>query len=194
MQLLFADTETTGSSATDRLCQLGFHINGLERCVLYKPPVLIKSSATYVHQITNDMVADKRVFQGSFEHLLFTSLQQTAVFVAHNAQYDLRMLAREGIKFAQVIDTLKVARYLLPAGTSSSHKLQDLRQYYQLDIEAVAHDALGDVRVMKGVFEKMMKRLLELEAGTQQEGIRRMIEITRGTRSSPKQPKWRPAR
>jgi DNA polymerase III epsilon subunit-like protein len=178
MNLLFADTETTGLAATDRLCQIGFHINGLEVNALFKPPVMIKSGAMAVHNITNAMVADKRPFQGGAEHMLLSHLQKSVVFVAHNAPFDLKMLEREGLRFERVIDTLKVARHLLSKDTVASHSLQHLRSYYQLETETTAHDAMNDVRVMMGVFDKLMERLLELEGGTPQERVSRMMEIT----------------
>ena len=178
MNLLFADTETTGTEEEDRLCQLCFHINGAEANALYKPPLPIKVGAMAVHHITNRMVEDKPPFAGSQEYHVLTHMQNQTVFVAHNAKFDLEILAKEGLVFDQMIDTLKVSRHLDKEGLMESHKLQYLRYYYGLEIDAVAHDAMGDVRVLMAVFDKLRGALQAAENLDSETTPARMMEIS----------------
>ncbi len=175
--LLFADTETTGTEDEDRLCQLCFYLNNLEVNQLYKPPLPIKIGAMAVHHITNKMVDDKREFAGSAEHMILNGLRSTATFVAHNAKFDIRMLEKEGLFFDHVICTLKLSRFLDEQALMESHSLQYLRYYYDLDIEAAAHDALGDVLVLRAVFDKLMALLAASEDLSPEAALARALEI-----------------
>ena len=180
MNLLFADTETTGMAVEDRLCQVCFHINGLEVSSLHRPPVTIKSGAMAIHKITNAQVEKEPPFIGSSTHLLLTHLQHNTIFVAHNAPFDLKMLAKEGISFTKVIDTLKVSRQVNKQSDLKSHALQNLRSYYGVEIEGTAPDAQGDVRVLMAVFEKIVQKLGMNPRMDRRSAIERMIAITSG--------------
>ncbi len=64
--LIFLDTETTGNSANDRLCQLAFKTD--ESFIvneLFNPGMPISIDAMSIHHITNEMVKDKPPFKGS---------------------------------------------------------------------------------------------------------------------------------
>jgi len=179
MNLLFADTETTGIEDEDRLCQLCFSLNGLEVNQLYKPPLPIKIGAMAVHHITNRMVEDKPPFDNSPEKMILSGLQSCVPIVAHNAKFDTAMLLKEGIEFNTVICTLKISRHLDVDGTMEQHKLQYLRYFYDLDIEATAHDAAGDVFVLKAVFEKLKAQLMAAENLNEDQAFIRMQDISR---------------
>ncbi len=178
MNLLFCDTETTGTEAEDRLCQVCFRLGELERNELFKPPLPIKVGAMAVHHITNEMVEDKPAFIGTETYNLLQALRHNTVFVAHNAPFDIGMLRKEGLEFGHVIDTLKIARHLDEEAILESHGLQYLRYYHGLKVEAVAHDALGDVRVLQAVYEVLRRQLAEAEGIPLEAASERMLEIS----------------
>ena len=161
MKLLFIDTETTGLDAEDRLCQVAFQLEGQEMLQQnFKPPVPIKVGAMAVSHITNKMVEDEPAFEGSMMQGLLAGMKETAVLVAHNAPFDLAMLAKEGVVFDKYIDTKKMSHALDPDQEMESHRLQYLRYYYGVELpEAVAHTADGDVAVLVAVFEKLRELL-----------------------------------
>lgn len=178
MNPLFADTETTGTGPEDRLCQLCFRLDHLERNELYRPPLPIGVGAMAVHHITNEMVETSPTFIGSPTHTLLGDIQGSVVFVAHNAPFDLGMLRREGLCFPRFIDTLKVSRFLDSEGVLESHKLQYLRYHYGLRIDAQAHDAMGDVKVLVEVFRKLREDLESLESLDEPQALDRMLDIS----------------
>lgn len=179
--LLFCDTETTGNTADDRLCQVAFKLNDIEKHeALFKPSVPIKTVAMAVTHITNEMVADKPAFQGSYIYTRLTELlKDGAIFVAHNADFDIRMLKYEGVNVPTSLCTLKVARYIDKGGKYENHQLQYLRYFYGLKIKADAHSAMGDVLVLEAVFFKLIEELMALERLTKDEAILRAIEISK---------------
>lgn len=155
-KLVFIDTETTGMSDEDRVCQVAYKLLGENTVVQnFKPPVPIGLRAMAVNHITEKMVADCEPFEGSE---MWKRLKELAadgcILVAHNAAFDIKMLAREGIVFNHHIDTMKLSRALEDSNIES-HQLQYLRYYYELEVEAKAHSAVGDVDVLVAVFTKL---------------------------------------
>lgn len=74
------------------------------------------------------------------------------------------MLAREGIVIERYFDTLRLAR-AIDDGNAKNYKQEYLREYYDLRVEnATAHDALGDVRVLEALFEKLSQIVREKDA------------------------------
>jgi len=111
---IFLDTETTGNGPDDRLCQIAFKPeNGPAVCELFNPGKPISIDAMVVHHITEKMVADKPTFKESDEYEKLQKLVSDInnVIVAHNAQFDMKMLQMEGINTQRVICTIKLARY-----------------------------------------------------------------------------------
>ena len=112
---IFLDAETTGTGPNDRLCQIAFKPEGGPAvCETFNPGMPISIDAMSIHHITNRMVQGKPAFRGSDAHARLQSLVRNDdnVIVAHNAQFDVDMLNREGIYPPRVICTLKLARYL----------------------------------------------------------------------------------
>lgn len=181
MNIVFFDTETTGNQPADYLCQIAWMPKGKEmKGGLFKPPLPIPAEASAIHHITNKMVADKLPFKDSPEwgevKKLFES--NDTVVVAHNAKFDLGMLEKEGIVPKHFICTLRVARAMDPESKLTNYKLQYLR--YALDLEvdenAAAHSADGDVLVLEQLFERLFKKLSEQKSGD--EPLKEMIEIS----------------
>lgn len=178
--LLFLDTETTGMEKHDRLCQLAYIYRDIEYNELFKPPVPISVDAMAVCHITNKMVEDKPPFIGSplFEQLA-TTLKNEGIIVAHNAMFDIDMLVKEGIVSPPFIDTRKVAVALDPKGVIPRYALQYLRYFLDLEIEgeAIAHDALGDVRVLKALFMRLLTKAME-DGRTEEDAIAWMVNVS----------------
>jgi DNA polymerase III epsilon subunit-like protein len=177
--LIFLDTETTGNLPEDKLCQLCYKVEEKLVNELYKPdrPISIESMA--VHHITEKMVAGKPVFKGSPE---FRELQDLidsgGIVIAHNAKFDVGMLEKEGIKVGKTIDTFRVARHLDKDGKIPSYRLQYLRYLLGIEVEAVAHDAMGDVLVLEKLFERLLKKIMETENISRETAIDQMVDIS----------------
>lgn len=179
-QLIFLDTETTGTGPTDRLCQVAYAYGDVEVEGLYKPPVPITIDAMAVTHITNKMVADCPPFAGS---PMFRELEQIitsgAILVAHNAMFDVDMLRREGLVVPQSIDTFKLSHFLDTNSIIPRHNLQYLRYYHDLEVgEVVAHDALGDVRVLRALFAFQWTQMLPLYEQSEERVLQEMLAVS----------------
>jgi DNA polymerase III epsilon subunit-like protein len=179
-KLLFLDTETTGNLPNDRLCQLCYKLGDMTVNELYKPPVPITIESMAIHHITEEMVAEKPAFQNSKEYNELEKLfsDEGIIFTAHNAKFDLLILKKEGLAPKKVIDTYRVARYLDPEAKIPSYRLQYLRYFLGIKIEAVAHDAFGDVLVLEKLFERLLKKIMEKENLSEDEAIEKMADIS----------------
>lgn len=178
--LIFFDTETTGINEQDRLCQLAYKMDGKIFCELYKPPLRIPPEASAVTHISNKMVADKKAFTESDEYEKIKNLfeDDKNIVVAHNAKFDVAMLAKEGINPKKIICTLRVARALDKENKIPQHKLQYLRYYLEIEIEAQAHDALGDVLVMEKLFDRLLDAVKKEHKCDDEKALEIMMEIS----------------
>jgi len=166
------DTETTGNQEEDRIIQVGAMIVDAkgevevydELCSTVLP---IKISAMAVHGITPDLIEGKGKFtETNFYKTLKSLNNQENYLIAHNMPFDMGMMKKEGFESKiQIIDTLRVAKHLLKE--SESHALQYLRYGLELykdeqaeankyNIVIKAHDAIGDVLVMKLLLSKLV--------------------------------------
>ncbi len=166
------DTETTGNQDEDRVIQVGAMIVNANAEVeifdeLCYSEVPIKIEAMAVHGITPDQIEGKGSFvETNFYKTLQTLNTQENYLIAHNLPFDLGMIEKEGfVSNMRLIDTLRVSKHLL--SDQKSKALQYLR--YALEIykdeeqEAAkhaitikAHDAIGDVLVMKLLLSKLV--------------------------------------
>lgn len=170
MKFVFLDTETTGNMpATDRLCAIAYKIDDHVRHELFKPPFPISVDAMATHHITNEMVADKSAFPGSQMHTELGELLAKNVLVAHNAPFDIGILANEGVPVSQYICTYRVARHLDAEGVIPRYGLQYLRYFLNLNVDGVrAHDAAGDIKVLEALFSRLQPKL----------SVEKMIEVS----------------
>ena len=180
-KIIFFDTETTGNEPKkDFVCQLAYKTDTVTFSELFKPLIPIPPEASAITHITNKMVADKPAFKESDNYgtikLLFED--PNSVVVAHNAKFDLAIIAKEDILPANFICTLRVARYLDKENVIPQYKLQYLRYYLDIEIEAEAHDALGDVLVLEKLFERLLAKIMKEESIDESKAIERMIEIS----------------
>jgi len=179
-KIIFLDTETTGINTTDYLCQLAYKTGDEIFCELYKPPIKIPAEASAVTHISNKMVDDKPGFKESADYTpLKTMLEdENSIMVAHNAKFDVGMIVKEGINPKNVICTLRVARALDTENKLPQHKLQFLRYYLDIDIEAQAHDALGDVLVLEKLFERLFDKIKTEKNISDEEVLKEMLDIS----------------
>lgn len=183
-KFIFLDTETTGGGEEDRICQLGFIEFSKEGCFVHqsycKPPLPISLGAMAVHNITNEKIENEPRYEHCEAAQKLNELNDGYnIAIIHNAPFDVAMLQKEGIEWkGKVIDTLRCSRHLFPE--LESHALQYLRyalgvykreeeEAQSLGIVITAHDAIGDVFILKLVFEELfeksgrdMLKLLEL--------------------------------
>ncbi len=179
-KIIFFDTETTGNTEKDFLVQIAYK-NGNENFVeLYKPPIKIPPEASAVHHISNKMVENKMLFSESKDSKKIKVLFENpeSVLVAHNTPFDLMIIKKEGINPARFICTLRLTRYLDKEGKIEKYNMQYLRYLWEIEIEATAHDALGDVLVLEKIFEKLKKDLMKSENLDEDKAIEKMIEIS----------------
>ena len=166
------DTETTGASTEDRVIQFGAIILNQKNEIeifdeLCFSEIPIKLEAMEVHNITPDLLENKPKFIDTNFYKRLNELNNCENFlIAHNLPFDLGMLQKEGFKNNfTLIDTLRCARHLLV--NSPYHRLQYLRYSLELykgeleeankhNITIKAHDAIGDVLVMKLLLSKLV--------------------------------------
>ncbi len=189
MRIIFFDTETTGGGEDDRLLQLavkgrssdtlGIHGGDVIINAIYKPPLPISIDSMAVHHITEKMVTGKPTFAEAEEYADLKNIFEhtNTVAVAHNAAFDIAMLSREGIRPASTICTYKVARALDADEKIGQYRLQYLRYLLQIEIDATAHDAMGDVLVLEALFERLLDTMKEQE-GSEEAALQRMIAIS----------------
>ena len=147
---------------------------------IFKPKLLIPPEASAVHHITNKMVADKKAFNESNDYKKIKELfeQENTVVVAHNAQFDLMIIKKENIIPKNFICTLRLARYLDPDGKIEKYNLQYLRYLLEIEIEAKAHDALGDVLVLEKLYDRLKKKMVGNKETDEDEVVNKMIEVS----------------
>jgi exodeoxyribonuclease X len=179
--IIFLDTETTGNEPKkDFLCQLAYKTKNETFCELYKPSIPIPPEASAITHITNKMVADKKVFKESPEYNKIKVLLESpdSVMVAHNNKFDYEIIKKEGITPSNTICTLRVARALDKNNIIPQYRLQYLRYYLDIDIEAAAHDALGDVLVLEKLYERLLDKIIKEDGISEEEAINKMIDIS----------------
>ncbi|MFM7088123.1 MAG: exonuclease domain-containing protein [Candidatus Paceibacterota bacterium] len=179
-KIIFFDTETTGNTDTDTLCQLAYKTESNTFNELYKPIKKIPPEASAVHHITNKMVADKPLFQDSATYQNVKSLfeNEDTIMVAHNATFDVAMLARENINIKNFICTLRVARHLDTEEKIERYNLQYLRYLLEIEVEGTAHDALGDVLVLEELFGRLKNKIMASQNISEEEAYKEMEEIS----------------
>jgi DNA polymerase-3 subunit epsilon/exodeoxyribonuclease X len=188
---ILLDTETTGAGENDRVIQLGFMVLDGKNVQIYNDlcssEVPIGYGAMEVHGITPEQIEGK---PSCVETSAFKALEELNtpdnVMIIHNAPFDLGMLAKE--KFTskmRLIDTLRCAKHLFDE--EEAHRLQFFRYrlgLYKLEqaeadalgIVVKAHDAIGDVLVLKLFLTELRKKLTERFGEVNP--IDKMVELT----------------
>ena len=186
------DTETTGNKEQDRIIQVGAmivhskdNIEVLDELCSTDVPISIE--AMEVHNITPDVIENQPPFsETAFAKKVAELNQKENYLIAHNISFDLGMLEKEGFEnHYTLIDTLRCAKHLLPE--SPYHRLQYLRYALELyktegqeaskqNITIKAHDAIGDVLVMKLLLSQLVRLTQENYAGVNP--MQKLAELT----------------
>lgn len=166
---LFAliDTETTGlSPQRDSIVEIAVVTLNAQFSevgqwhTLVNPQRSIPNSR--IHGVTQDMVTHAPTFEKIFPELL--AQLDGKILLAHNARFDSSMLVAETERVTDVdlyypfVDTLRLARQVVPSGTSCS--LDSLLRHTRVR-NNLAHSALGDA-VSTG---KMLRALFGRKRG-----------------------------
>lgn len=172
---IILDTETTGTGDLDRIIQLGYMVLGAKEIEVqnefFSSSVPISFGAMEVHGITPDMLEGKSTCKESLSYKRLQELNTNDNYlIIHNAPFDIGMLEKEGFKTQmKVIDTLRVAKHILP--DEEAHRLQYFRykmgiykeeqkEADALGITIKAHDALGDVLVLKLLLSRLKEAVM----------------------------------
>jgi exodeoxyribonuclease X len=173
MQLIFLDTETTGiQNSDDCIIQLAYKQPGLEAVNLFfKPLRPVCFEAMAVHNITNEMLEDKTYLGEHPVKQELGELLKQNYLVAHNADFDIGALMKEGIFPRRFICTLKVARRYLETDINgqdlSGYSIQYLRYALGINDDSfIAHDALSDILLLERLFYYLYDKVAEI-LGTQ---------------------------
>lgn len=179
-KLIFFDTETTGNGTKDFLCQIAYKVDNESFMGMYKPPFKVPPEASAVHHISNKMLEGKPSFAESEDSKKIKELfeDDNSVVIAHNAPFDLMIIEKENIVPKHFICTLRVARHLDADEKIDRYNLQYLRYLLDLDVEAQAHDAMGDVMVLEQLFKRLLKKMMDQDSLTEHEAVQEMIEIS----------------
>ncbi len=187
MKIVILDTETTGVADEDRIIQLSYLVvnqNGeIEEVhdALCSAPLPIKFDSMAIHHITPEMLEGKPACVDTAAYARLNELNTPDnLMVIQNAEFDLDMLQKEGFTSAmQLVDTFRILRAQYPYDTPHGlqYKRYQLGLYKKeqaiidsLGVEVKAHDALGDVIVLKNLFDHL----------TIEQDLDMMIKLCRG--------------
>ena len=162
------DTETTGCSRYDEICQIAAaeYVCGEQTRTFSAyicPTCEMNPWAESVHGLSLDCLAVHGMSPEEAMRQFFEFLGDNVLLVAHNNKFDMRMLNQECEKFdlsfapegVETCDTLALARHLLP--DLDCHALSNLID--ALGIDGInSHDALDDTQACAGVFFKLVRQ------------------------------------
>ena len=205
-KLIIFDTETTGLEKEDKIIQVGAIINDLDNKdsiefydELCNSDIPIKIEAMAIHGIRPEKIKNKPFYKDTkFKKRLDELNNKENFLIAHNLDFDLEMLKKEGFNNnLNLIDTLqcaihlysigeKIGNYLLP-----NYKLQTFRyllideeeelkeaKTYKVDIQA--HNAISDVIILKLFLRKLYIKISEKYNIKEKEAIfNKMAELTK---------------
>lgn len=153
-QLILVDTETTGLR-DPRLVELAYKIIGTDNIVSLRcnPPKDIEIGASMVNHITNKMVAPFLAFKDMPAYEEIKDVLENSIIIAHNALYDIGVLKAEGINIKEWTCTKEIAEAIYPK--AEMYRLQYLRYWLGMEIDAPAHTAGGDLLVLEELWNQL---------------------------------------
>ncbi len=165
------DLETTGGSHRDAsITEIGAvkiksgEVVG-EFQTLVNPESPIPAFITVLTGITDAMViAAPKIGEALFSFLEFVGSPNETVLIAHNAPFDIGFLKAAAEKSSvawpayQVLDTAKIARYVVTRDEAPNCKLSTLAQFFGATTSP-DHRALSDARATVDVFHGILDRL-----------------------------------
>jgi len=205
-KLIIFDTETTGKEEEDKIIQVGAIVVDLKDSQYLKvynelcsSDIPIKLEAMAINGIRQEQIAGKKPFKETdFIKELNQLNREENYLIAHNLDFDLKMLEKEGFENKlKLLDTLQCAKHLFDIGDEinnykvANYKLQTFRymMFTQNDenveakkygVEIKAHDAIGDVVILKLFLRELYKKVIQ-KYGTKNpiEIMDKMVELTK---------------
>jgi len=204
LQMVFFDTETTGSKEDDQIIEIGAIVEDLDgKYELFDELCsttggkLIDVEAMAVHGIRNEDIEGKKPFEKSVFYERVNELNSpTNYLIAHNLPFDLKRLEYYGFRAKfKLIDTLQCAKHLFELGQKlgeyeyalPNYKLQTFRyilfskadeeqvaKKYAIDIKA--HNAISDVVILRAFFDELLKRA---EGEDIEQKLENLVELTK---------------
>lgn len=165
---LSIDTETTGFSKHDRICEIAIVLSEGPRIIetyhtLVNPQRQISDGAMKVHGIKDEDVVDYPTFDQIKDDVL-GFLRRDIPWVAHNLAFDARMLSyviEEDLwpKDVPTLCTLEYAKKKHPVlRYGAAHKLTDLAGGLHLNYDpGMSHNALTDALLLAEIVPVMMR-------------------------------------
>ena len=184
MRWLLVDTETTGISADDKVCEMAYvEIDDAFNVIrsgnsLINPGIPIHYAASSINGITDVMVKDAPTLD---DYMLSegSPLQGEVTLIAHNLDFDFRFLKQYADEGVGKLCTLKCARVLYPE--AANHKQGTLAAMLGIQVaREKAHSADGDLDVLLQLLQCLCR-----DAGTDLYGL---LEVQRRPRPISKMP------
>ena len=167
VKIIILDTETSGSTAEDRVISLaiGEYHNGElinRKKGMFNPGVAVKQGSFWVHKISDEKLANKPSFKNTefypFLESVFASPEN--VVVGHAICNDLFMIAREGIQCkCRLIDTQHCSVEILKTKKTALNFLaKEFNLVNDADKDDIKfHTAEGDVYVTFQLLNELLK-------------------------------------
>ncbi len=172
-KIIILDTETTGVLEEDRIIQLSYLVTDANGNIeevhneFCQAPLDIKFDAMAIHHITPERLEGKPACceLPSYKRLIELNTPENLIII-QSAEFDLGMLAKEGfVSKMRLIDTFRIHRYFYheePHGLQYNRYALGLYKHEalqmdQLGVQISAHDALGDVIVLKNFYDHLLK-------------------------------------
>jgi len=172
-KIIILDTETTGVLEEDRIIQLSYLVTDVNGNIeevhneFCQAPLAIKFDAMAIHHITPEELEGKPTCTElkGFSRLHELNTPDNLI-VIQSAEFDLSMLAKEGFESKmKLVDTFRIHRFFYhedPHGLQYNRYALGLykneaAQMKQLGVQIAAHDALGDVIVLKNFYDFLLQ-------------------------------------
>lgn len=162
------DTETTGGTVNDEICQIGAveivkGKIGEKKNIYIRPGCPIDPFAESVHGLSADFLSRNGRDPRDAMQEFFAFLGAESLLVAHNVPFDVGMVRIECGKYGIVdqtrtvatCDTVALARFLLP--TTKNLRLWNLIEELGVDGDN-SHDAMDDALACGLVFLKLLEK------------------------------------
>ncbi len=164
-----------------------------------KDGIAIKIEAMATHGIREELIKDKPPFVATnFLKELNQLNSEENYLIAHNLDFDLKMLQKEGFKNKlKLIDTLQCAKHLFEIDDEingyklPNYKLQTFRymmftqdeedtEAKKYGVEIKAHDAIGDVVILRMFLRELYKKIMkQYNIKDPIEIMDKMVELTK---------------